>query len=517
MPKLAENLRKYDFSKLLYHEQKVGGLSVTAEKISLTFLALPKGESFPEGDFFGKEIKVLMQKEIPLTEGVVEGGVLKNPPAFVEALKKLVSDPQIPSRFVVASLPVNSAQPFVYEFFSELRPDELAGAVSLQALSSLPLPEEEIYFDWEEVKTAKLDRKRILLAMGAKKALNPYLESFKAGGLAAVACETYAWSLPREINLNNEPALAVVFEPDQVVFLAYQDNVPVFQFDVPKSVLFAPSAAKKAAGLEEVCERIAGHVGKIIKFLEADAKYSFKPANILLLKNPKEDREIYAAIKNKIKNTGQELSVTIVEDFIAKLFVRGAAKRGLLERGRDVFSSLMSVGTEETYERQRLISFIDFFQKLAISLSVFFVVLLAAGLAILNIMSKAADSTLAKQSVNIPPELSAAKNAAEIFNRQTNMLLQITAASPRWGNLFVELDNLLESSLTVRNLEVSTAAPASISGTAKTRENLITFKNKLENSSVFIAPTIPLSALVGRENIDFSVKLELKDKGIIYK
>lgn len=528
MDKIFKKIKSLDFNRLIYHEQKIGGLAVTGEKLALTYLAAKEIKGI-------ESVEPVFQKEINLPSGAVENGLLKNKELFVGALKQLVSGQKIPSELVVVSLPPNIAQIFDLEFFVSLKPEDLEKAVLLQASSSLPLDEGEAYFDWQAFEGGSPERKKVILAAGAKKFIEPFLSAVREAGITPVACETFGWSLAREIDFQNEPTLAVILEPDQAVFLAFLNNTLIFQFDVPKPVLFERPAApvksegkektKRAVAKEEggdfagVVAKIADYAGKISDFLRAENKYDFKLKSVLLVKNPAEDKAFYDSLKEKIKAKDDNLSVTIFEAPLPRLFSKGVARRGLLPRGKDVFVSLMPVGTEESYEQERLVFFIDFMRTLAISLLGFFVVLYAAAFLIISAISNATGESLAKQQINLPSDFNQVKNAAAVFNGQIDKLLGISQSAPKWEKLFIELDKVINQGLAIKNLEVSAGqlpVQVSLSGTARTRENLIQFKDALEKSEVFTPVAIPLSALVGKENIDFSVKLQLKNSEIIY-
>lgn len=103
---------------------------------------------------------------------------MKNPEAFLAGLKELQKN-KPPSKSIIVSLPSASVQPFIFEFFPNLKQEEINNAVSLIINSSLPLPPEKIYADWEEIKDENLQKKKVLLGMGLKELIVPYLEVIK--------------------------------------------------------------------------------------------------------------------------------------------------------------------------------------------------------------------------------------------------------------------------------------------------------------------------------------------------
>lgn len=94
--------------------------------------------------------------------------------------------------------------------------------------------------------------------------------------------------------------------------------------------------------------------------------------------------------------------------------------------------------------------------------------------------------------------------------KQVNSLSQalgkIQSGHLHWTNLFQNLseatpDNIQISNLSTKNYTVF------LVGKAKTRDDLLNFKNKLEESSCFQNINVPLSDLVVKDNVDFQIDL----------
>ncbi len=494
LKKLLNRFKNIDLSGLLHHEEKIGGLAVDENGVFLTYLVKNKE---------GKEDEIF-KKEISLPIGTIENGILKNSEAFLAGLKELQKN-KPPSKSIIVSLPSIVVQPFIFEFFPNLKQEEINNAVSLIINSSLPLPPEKIYADWEEIKDENLQKKKVLLGMGLRGLIDPYLEVIKKADFAPVALETHSWSLGRLFN-KNEPLMALNFESGGAVFSVFSGGSPVFQFnfsDADKNFL------EKAAVFAE----------RIMYFLASDNEYGFKIKNFLLLG----DNETQNKFKNifqkrlSLKFNKEEMTFNGDESLKAKIFSAGAAKRGLLPRYQDAICSLMPVGTELAYERQRFVSFLDFFQKFAIAFGGFFIILFLGTFLLINVVSRNAAKSLIEEQTIVLPELTSIKETAALFNEKMEQFSAIAAKSPKWENLFNEIDKLNNPGMIIGNLSVAVAQPVTISGAARDRDSLLQLKSTLENSPVFTAPPLPLSALIGKENIAFSFNLELKDGGLIYK
>lgn len=528
---LINRFKNIDFNNLIYYEEKIGGLSVNEDKIVLIYL---------EGE------EIIFQKEVSLPIGTIENGVLKNPDQLFSALKKIQEDKKLPSKSVIVSLPSIVAQPFIFEFFPNLKIEETNEAINLIVDSSLPLEKDKIFVDWEEIGVDKLRENKFLLAMGIKESISPYLEVVSKSGLAPIATETHAWSLARAINFKDEPVLAINFEQSQIIFTVYKDNILVFQFNLPAigvesarnniSVKQRESVSEKNKKKKKKDEKITEAIlpeqksdelrffkiiifslRRLLYFLASDSAYGFNVKNIILLGNQEVKQKFQNFFANELTNyPANELIISGSETEKSFIFSLGAAKRGLLKRRDDTICSLMPIGTESAYERQRLISFLDFFQKLAVAFGGFFIILFLGVFVLVSVIYQNASKNMTKYQAEIPSGITTINEAAAVFNQRINQLTQIEKKSPNWENLFLELDKITNSGLIIGNLNVGVGQPIGISGFAKNRENLLQLKSDLEQSPIFMPIILPLSLLIGKENIYFSFKLELKNPSIIY-
>ena len=546
--KIIEKVKNLNLADLIHYEEKVGGLSIDENKIILTYL--------------NKDAEIIFQKEVSLPVGTIENGVLKNPEQLLLALKKAQENKKLPSKSVVISLPSIIAQPFIFEFFPNLKLEEINEALRLIIDSSLPLEKDKIYVDWEEIGIEKFREKKFLLAMGIKELIDPYLEVVSKSGLAPIATETHAWSLSRAVDFKGEPVLAINFEPSQIIFTVYQNNILVFQFNMPnieaelhgtnaeqrgkelkkigkdkkkkaKKIIEAPpieqSSATQPVKLtgaknDEFLEKAAILAKRLFYFLASDNFYNFKIKNVVLFGESEIKQKFQSYFVSSdlpaevlVKAGGNELNISGVETDKSFIFSLGAAKRGLLKRRDDTICSLMPIGTESAYERQRFISFLDFFQKLAVVFGGFFIILFFGAFILISVIYQSAAKNLTKYQAEIPSGIVEIKTAAALFNQKIDQLAQIEKKSPKWENLFLELDKIINPGLIIGNLTVAVGQPVEISGVAKNRENLLQLRSVLEQSPTFMPITLPLSILLGKDNIAFSFKLGLKDAGIIYK
>lgn len=118
------------------------------------------------------------------------------------------------------------------------------------------------------------------------------------------------------------------------------------------------------------------------------------------------------------------------------------------------------------------------------------------------------DSLISAQAQNITQEKFQQLSSLEEKFAQTNDLVanlaKIQDAHFYWHRLFTELDKVIPENVAIN--EVSTKNyQVFLTGKAKFRDNLLSFKDNLDSSECFKNAQIPLSDLVTKEDLDFQL------------
>jgi hypothetical protein len=100
-------------------------------------------------------------------------------------------------------------------------------------------------------------------------------------------------------------------------------------------------------------------------------------------------------------------------------------------------------------------------------------------------------------------------------NRKLNLLVSNLKAAKKnqiyWSNLFLKLDGILTSEIIVQNFSNKDWTIFLI-GKSKTREALVSLREKLEKEPCFAEVKFPLSNLVAKENVDFQLEFKVQEK-----
>lgn len=103
-------------------------------------------------------------------------------------------------------------------------------------------------------------------------------------------------------------------------------------------------------------------------------------------------------------------------------------------------------------------------------------------------------------------ELSFYEDKFTKINESVKVILKIQSAHIKWSEVFKELGTITPQGVTISNFSNKNYQIFLI-GRARTRDDLLSFKSKLENSSCFASINVPLSNLVVKNDVDFQMDL----------
>jgi len=96
------------------------------------------------------------------------------------------------------------------------------------------------------------------------------------------------------------------------------------------------------------------------------------------------------------------------------------------------------------------------------------------------------------------------------FNQQLSSVIKIQKEYTPWSKVIIHFSKLTPENLGIYSLSFNKEEErATIRGIAKTRQNLLDFKDSLESSPIFQDINIPLKDLLMKENINFGIELKI--------
>lgn len=289
-----EQVKKKIFS-FFRRVKPIGGLAIGEKSLVLMF-----------ADKKGK----ILTKEISL-----DSLDRKNIFQALQKIKKEIGSSLPP--FIV-SLPPKKSFIRVFEFPMIAEKEQIEGAMNL-AVSTLPIPEPEIYTDWMPLKNENLKKKETVLVMNKKEEIDYYLKIFEEIGISSIAMETHIWSFGRFLEEGDKITIVMADYSDSAVFAIYDGQIPYFQFDLPKEIY--ATDAERIKAIERFTRRL-------IHFVFAEDNQARKVDSMIILNND-ELKENLAKKILEIKFEARFFSTETEKSSLSNIAAFGAFQRGL--------------------------------------------------------------------------------------------------------------------------------------------------------------------------------------------
>lgn len=471
-----------DLSKALLNEEPIGGLEIESEAIR--FVLLKKNHT-------GLEATTLIEEKLLEKESATSGA------SFIDKLNKFAKRNKI--KYVVVSLP--SSDTFVKTItFPAAMPDEkIADSMKLAVDLQLPKKKEEVYCDWMWTETNK-NEKKILLSYILKTKADILMGALKRAGLKVVAIESRAMSLARVIKQEkNEALLMVEKEKNNYAFSVLINNHILFSYSAPT---------------ERIGHNFEIEVKKVINYY---SWFNIEIKNLILIgdfSNQKIKKLPLALIKIQITE-----KIDKIQKDIKWLIPLGAALRGVTPRKNDRIISLMNIGTETAYKREKANSTVNFFIGTTVALSLFFLTAFIATWSLVTIIQ----NNYIKQisSFNLLPSSDSTnvlKEKAANFNNLIDETSVLAAKEAHWSRVIEEVKNKSVSEIIINNLTFPDINGSfSVTGVATNREAINNLKKSFETSNLFGDISLPLDNLGKKTDIPFSLSFKIKNPGLVYE
>jgi len=210
------------------------------------------------------------EAEIP--PGIIEGGEIKDENSLGEIIKKSLSQvkgDKLKTKYVVASLPEEKSFLDLIRL-PKVKEEELASAVKFEAENHIPLPLEEVYFDFEKIEATSDHSKyqEVLVAACPKKIVDSYLQVLKRAKLQPLAFEVESLSIVRALIKKGKaslPSLIIDFGGTRTSFIIYSglslrftSTIPVSSQGLTESIAENLKISKKEAEDLKIKEGLKG-------------------------------------------------------------------------------------------------------------------------------------------------------------------------------------------------------------------------------------------------------------------
>ncbi|MFQ5828728.1 MAG: type IV pilus assembly protein PilM [Candidatus Methylomirabilia bacterium] len=140
---------------------------------------------------------------VPLAPETISGGVMKDPPTVVTAIREAVATAGVMTKNAVISVSgrdlwIKKLPPFPAGLSSKV----LADAIALEAEHHIPFPMDEVYRDWQFLRSDTTGTEVMLVAVKRSR-VNEYVAVVEEAGLTPVVVDVDSFAIENQYELNN--------------------------------------------------------------------------------------------------------------------------------------------------------------------------------------------------------------------------------------------------------------------------------------------------------------------------
>jgi type IV pilus assembly protein PilM len=236
------------FKRLLSKSSNGLGLEIAPERLNLVQLK-PQGPTY--------ELETYATVEVP--EGVVEEGLIADPPEMALLIQDLLAENNIKSKRVATAVPAREGVIRIIPVPKELNEAEMREYMNQEAGLYLPFPREEADVDYQKLGEFMdedgIDKVQVLLVATRKEVTDTYISTFQEAGLGIDILEISSFALLRTIReqlLQLPPEEAIVltdiqFDSTEIAIVV--DGIPQFSRTIPIGTLQVQGALAQAMNL----------------------------------------------------------------------------------------------------------------------------------------------------------------------------------------------------------------------------------------------------------------------------
>lgn len=488
------------YLNLLIPKEKIVGIEISSQKLRMLYLEL-NGRN---------EAVVRGKSETELEDNIIARGTVKDKKRLSEAIAKLKENfepKKLLSPFVAVTIPQSNVYSEIFEFPKSLSDEQLIESININAAENLPLPLSECYMDWQIIKKDEnKNKKRALVSLIPKMIANDYTYALKENGFQIIALETTSLSIERAIDIPEDPIALLYIADEGLTSIVYYKRFPY----LTRTELWKEATNGKAIKNINDLNKV---IKNKIKILTAYFESKYGPLKIkkALLMSYGYDANI---IMQKIGDVGLPVEkartkIGAIEntDLVP---VAGVAARAFIPRSDDTIISLLPVGTESLYEKQKAVSFASSIMALCFAVSMLYVSIFTIAYFLVSSIAGDVDKQLnTRNNTSLSAENIKIELETKEFNgyvKDIENIFQKTDVG--YGLILKDVVNMNTPGITITNISLNgSLGPISVSGVASARENLNVFRSKIESSTDFKNVKFSIPNIAQKNNISFTATL----------
>lgn len=430
--------------------------------------------------------------EVQFPKVVFEDGVLADRDLMVAALKKLFEVGKFTTPYVTVSFPESLA--FTRGHSLPILPfEELAEAVSWQTKDMFPFPVEDIYYDWRVVEKREKEYQVMVVAV-QKKVIDPLIEALVGAGLKPLRFEPDASAISR----------LLVLAPGEFALVTELNKRDAYitLVEGEKSLFTTAIAVRNPASPDEYISSVLESQDEIVTFYKQKGLLKDQSTRVVLTGELAND-EWASRIGEKEHYPTKLLKTPVGNPAFNKAYAVAAARVVGPEDPQSI--NVLPPHLQHTYNAQRKNSFYQtLLTRTVLTLGVFCLFSLVSFIAVS--MEKQARDEQVKRLTLLTQSTQLESRQLLLLDNQAKHIVSLAPLKATPREPILVLKDLIGGSIIVNQWSYDTTKLAlTIDGTAKTRDDLLEFKRKIEDSAVFGKVDLPLGSLETATNVKFSL------------
>lgn len=175
---------------MFFNNNSTYPIGMDISDLSLKFVQLNK---------IRNKITIQAMGKTSLPAGLIEGGEIKNKEGVAKKIKKLIANPQfgkISSGEIISCLP--ETKTFIKLIEVERTPNPMREIISNEIEKHIPMPINEMYYDWQIIKTPD-SKQSVLIGAAPQNIVSQYANLLKEAKYSIVALEIEPISICRSL------------------------------------------------------------------------------------------------------------------------------------------------------------------------------------------------------------------------------------------------------------------------------------------------------------------------------
>jgi hypothetical protein len=436
--------------------------------------------------------------EIQIPQDTFIQGTLAKPDVFAQAVKSLVVSGRFSTPYVAVTFP----EVFAYTrgYTIPLIPiDEIQEAISWHAKDLFPFPQEDIYFDWKILEKREHEYQTTVVAT-QKNVLDPLVGALVSIGLKPLRFEPDASALTRLlllkspmhailIEVNKLGAYITLVEGEKALFTTV---IPYTSEDTPTSYL---------ANIDQTLVEIA-------TFYRNKGVLGEGSTEVIITGSMASD-EWVKHLKELLRYPVGILRTQMQDAAYNKAYVAAIQKIAPPSDPQSI--NLLPFSTQTFYDAQRTD---QFYRTLLARLCVFAGILcfISSGSHISISLERQRLDTNVKALQKLNQSQSGGMRDILLLNSQAKNVMNLIPLRHTPEEKIEALNKLLTDTITITQWEYDDSKlQFTLTGNAKTRDDLLAFKQSLDQSKDFAKVTLPLVSLETSVQTPFIITFLVKD------